>query len=111
VNARDWNPSILECGDDDSTIQNRIVDALTRHQVRGNINPFTIAVDATETVQSLEASSDYGAIIGGVFPKHFIPISGLLKETVKEILDRKSIGEIPRASEVKVALIMFQNAP
>jgi len=43
--------------------------------------------------------------------KHSIPISGLSKEAVKEILDGKSIGEIPRASEVKVALIMFQNAP
>jgi len=58
VNAHDRNPSILECGDDDSTIWNRIVDALTRHQVRGNVNPFTIAVDVTKTVQSLEASSD-----------------------------------------------------
>ena len=116
VNSREKSASILECGECDCTIKKRIEDAILRRcmgrdKTSAPVVSFSIAIDATKVVQNVEVSSGYRAILGGEYPKHFIPIGGISKEAVEEILDGKSIhGDIPKASEVKVAIIIFQNA-
>ena len=112
VNSHDRTGSILECGESNSAVVQRVGDAITRHHVDGEDDSFSIAIDATKCVQNLEVSSGYGAVLGGEHPKHFIPFGGMSKDEVKAILDGKSVhGDIPKASEVKVAIIIFQNSP
>ena len=70
-------------------------------------------MDATKVPTVLEALLGYQAIVGGVFPNHFIGIRGKKKDEVKAILDGKDkkYGKIEEATEVKITVVTFQNTP
>ena len=58
-------------------------------------------------------SAGYKAIVGGIHPHHFVDISGKNKEEVAAILDGTDpkYGEIEEATEIKLAVVTFQNIP
>jgi len=73
---------------------------------------FSLAIDATKTPVLLEVAAGYRAVVGGEYPQHLIDIEGMSKQDVRKILDGASeSGNIPLASEVKVAIMSFQGTP
>ncbi len=80
---------------------------------------FSIAIDATSVPQLLEISTAFKAIMGGAHPHHLISRIDLDSTTIKHILDCETILnqaddstiKIDKASEVKVAFIVFQKPP
>jgi hypothetical protein len=87
-----------------------------------NINgivSFSIAIDATKVLQLLEISTAFKAIMGGAHPHHLISTIDLDSTTIKHILDHEtifnqaddSIIKNDKASEVKVAFMVFQKPP
>ena len=114
LDSRERDSCILDSGTDGSDLAKRIDAAIERRLNNGGAPlAFGIAIDATKVAQNLEVSSGFGAILGGEHPLQFIRIQDKTKEDVTNILDGKdvSIGEIPLASEVKVALLTFQGSP
>jgi hypothetical protein len=76
----------------------------------GAKNPcISVAIDGTAVVPILECSAALGAMVGGVYPTHFIKIPDNATQTeFKSLLfDTK----VDLAKEVKVAVISFQNVP
>lgn len=67
---------------------------------------FTVAIDATKLAQVIELSAAYKAIMGSVYPNHCISISGKTKEDIESLMKG-----LEMASEVKAAIISFQNCP
>ncbi len=80
---------------------------------------FSIAIDATKVPQLLEISTAFKAIMGGADPHHLISTIDLDSTTIKHILDCETIFnqadnstiKIDKASEVKVAFMVFQKPP
>ena len=67
---------------------------------------ISLGFDGTKVPQHLQVDYSHKAIVGGVYPDHFIDMSGLTEAEVKAILDPDS--SIVRAKEVKVAVVSFQ---
>ena len=66
---------------------------------------ISLGFDGTKVPQHLQVDYSHKTIHGGVYPNHFIYISGKEKPEVKAMLDPKSF--IIRAKGVKVAVISF----
>ena len=67
---------------------------------------ISLGFDGTKVPQHLQVDYSHKAIVGGVYPDHFIDMSKLAEAEVKAILDPDS--SIVRAKEVKVAVVSFQ---
>jgi len=119
LNAREKVPCIVDSGKDGELVVKRMADGIIRrcpNFKEGDKNQavtFTIGVDATKVAPSLELSARYQVVLGGEHPNDIIPINGKSKEEVKAILDGTSrdYGEIPKATEIKVAVMSFQSSP
>ena len=79
----------------------------------GLIIAFSNGIDATCLVKSFQVCFSQGAIVGGAYPNHFIPISNMdnaeeMKEQLTECIDGKH-GDL--APEVKASVISFQHVP
>ncbi len=80
---------------------------------------FSIAIGATKVPQLMEISTAFRAIMGGAHPHHLISTIDLDLNTIKHILDCETIFnqaddstiKIDKASEVKVAFMVFQKPP
>ena len=61
----------------------------------------------------MEVSHAHEAIIGGEYPQKLIPIDGMDKIKVQDILDGKleKYGKVSIYSEVKVTVMSFQDTP
>lgn len=62
--------------------------------------------DCAKVPKVLNVSTEYHAILGGVFPNHFIPIDSMDEEQIKSILAADS--DIVRANEAKSVVLTFQ---
>ena len=73
---------------------------------------FSCGVDATALVQVYQISTTHGAIVGGAYPNHFISLEDKTKnETVKLLKECQEGLHGKLASEIKVAVLCFQNTP
>ena len=73
---------------------------------------FSVGIDATALVKCYQLMSHHEAIVGGAYPNHFISVKDRNEEEIATILKKWCsgvYGEI--ASEIKVAVISFQNTP
>ena len=105
LNARERKDCILNSGNNDERVKERMNEAIKRRTVGGVSPSFSLAIDATKVSPVLENSSGYMAITGAEHPNELIDIRGLSKEDVREILDGKSkkYGKLPKATEIKVS--------
>ena len=87
--------------------------AIEQRNMQGGERTFSLAIDATKVAQVLEVSHAHGAIIGGEYTQHMIPIDGMDKIKVQELLDGKleEYGKVYIASKVKVTVLSFQDTP
>ena len=113
LDARDREPCILDSGKDGALTEKRMDEAIQRRSDNGGKSlAFSLAIDATKTPVLLEVAAGYRAVVGGEYPQHLIDIEGMSKQDVRKILDGASeSGNIPLASEVKVAIMSFQGTP
>jgi hypothetical protein len=122
---REWHICVYECQQSD--LQKQMLDAVYKRlgaqdpdtkqptSIHGTVS-FSIAFDATKVLQLLEVSTAFKAIMGGAHPHHRIFTIDLDSTTIKKILDCDEIfnqahsmtTNIDKASEVKVALMVFQ---
>jgi len=67
---------------------------------------FSLSFDGTKIPAALQLSSGYRAIIGGVYPDHFIRLDGKTDEEIAALMSPES--NIERAKEIKVAVLTAQ---
>jgi len=104
--------AITECGMD--TIRERLLHHINIIKADRDDNipdeeavvAISIGFDGTKVPQHLQVDHAHKAIVGGVYPNHFIDISAKTEEEVKKLLDPDS--SIVKAKEVKVAVVSFQ---
>ena len=77
---------------------------------------FSISIDATKVPRSLNINTTRKCIMGGAYPNHIISTQHLGKDCIRKILDNKDESDstkdaIELASEIKIAVISFQNIP
>jgi hypothetical protein len=119
LNARERVACVYECQPSD--MLKHMLDAVNK-RLPSNVNgivSFSIAIDATKVPQLLEISTAFKAIMGGAHPHQLISTIDLDSTIIKHILDRETIlnqkGDstikIDKASEVKVAFMVFQKPP
>ena len=113
MNAKDRKDCIIDSGNDDQKLLQRMEQAVKRRQVNGVVGAFHLSIDATKVVRVLELSRPHGCIMGGAHPQHMIPVDGLAKSDAVAIMDGKSktYGQVDEATEVKVAVMSFQCTP
>lgn len=73
---------------------------------------FSISIDAAKVPQSLNINAARKCVMGGSCPNHMISTQHLGKDCIRKILDNASDDKhqaIELASEVKIAVISFQN--
>ena len=89
MNARERKDYIVDSGEDNNKVAQRMEAAIERRKMQGVKGKNSLAIDATKVAQVLEVSHAYGAIIGGEHPQQLIPIDGMDKIKVQELLDGK----------------------
>jgi hypothetical protein len=111
LNERERVACVYECQQSD--MQKQMLDAINKRLVAKQTTTttsFSIAIDATKVPQLLDISTTFKAIMGGAHPHHMISTIDLDSSTIKNILDRGEMA-IDKASEVKVAFMVFQKPP
>ncbi len=119
LNARERVACVYECQPSD--MLKHMLNAVNKRlptNVIGIVS-FSIAIDATKVPQVLEISTAFKAIMGGAHPYHLISTIDLDSTSIKHILDCETIFnqadnstiKIDKASEVKVAFMVFQKPP
>lgn len=112
LNARERSECIYASEYDDivarvsTEIRQRAIVPSSSSSSRSLPVSFTVAIDATKLAQVIELSAAYKAIMGSVYPNHCISISGKTKEDIESLMKG-----LEMASEVKAAVISFQNCP
>jgi hypothetical protein len=114
LNARERVACVYECQQSD--MQKQMLDAINKRLVAKqttSTTSFSIAIDATKVPQLLEISTAFKTIMGGAHPHHMLSTIDLDSPTIKNIFDRGEIFDeaIDKASEVKVAFMVFQKPP
>ena len=111
INSKEDIPSILE--DNKATVLKRICDIIKKKQdITGKKTIVSLAVDATKVAPALQLDSTRGKIVGGIFPNHQLDISEMTSEDIQNTLKNCSTTKaIKIATEIKVAVITFQNRP
>ena len=81
--------------------------AIEWRKTKGGKGTFSLDIDATKVAQVLEVSHAHVAIIGGEHPKHLIPIDGMDKINVQELLDGnlEEHGKVYISIKVKVTVM------
>ena len=77
---------------------------------------YALSIDATKSAKSLNINTTRKCIMGGAFPNHMISTQHLGKDCIRKILDNKydendKKDPIELATEIKIAVISFQNLP
>ena len=111
INSKEDIPSILE--DNKTTVLKRICDIVKKNQdITGKKTIVSLAVDATKVAPALQLDSTRRKIVGGIFPNHQLDISEMTSEDIQNTLKNCSTTKaIKIATEIKVAVITFQNRP
>ena len=85
MNARDQKDCIIDSGEENNNMAQRMEVVIERRNIQGYKGTFSIAIDATKVAQVLEVSHAHGAIIGGEYSQHLIPIYGMDNIKLQEI--------------------------
>ena len=73
---------------------------------------FIARVDTTTLVKSYQVNTIYHAVVVGASPNDLIIVGSLSKEQIFERLKECNKGKhVPRAIEIKVVVVSFQNTP
>ena len=112
INANSRGPAIIHC--DMNIIKEREKKIITMKKedltkANGKYDPVvTVAIgfDGTKVPQFLKVDHAQKAIVGGVFPDHFINVDDKTEEELKTLLDTKS--SIVRTKEVKICVMSVQ---
>ena len=77
---------------------------------------LSISIDATKVPRSLNINTTRKCIMGGSYPNHMISTEHLGKDCINKILENKDKTDsnkeaIELASEIKIAVVAFQNLP
>lgn len=108
VNAKARDSALVDVSPE--TISKRLTKRLDTilndtHAPDGPIG-FSLGFDGTKIPAALQLSSAYKAIIGGVYPNHFISLDGKTDDEITALMDPDS--NIERAKEIKVAVLTAQ---
>lgn len=100
-NATNSEPSIICIKESD------LVACLNKHlsslpEFGKTTYAISIGFDGTKVPSTLTLSTRTRSILGGVYPKHAIDVTGMDKDAVQALLDPES--DIERAKELKVAV-------
>ena len=111
MSPRERKDCITNSGEESKKVEQMMEAAIKRRNIQGGKGTFSIAIDATEIAQFLEVSHAHADIIGGEYPYNLIPIDGMNKIKVQELLDGKleDYGKVSIANEVKVGVMSFQD--
>ena len=65
INTREQKDCIIDIGEDNKKVAQRMEDAIKRRNMQGGKGKFSLDIDATKVAQVLDVSHVHGAIIGG----------------------------------------------
>ncbi len=119
LNAQERKACAYECQPSD--VLKHMLNAVNKRlpTSMNGIVTFSVAIDATKVPQLLKISTAFKAIMGGAHSHHLISAIDLDSFTIKHIFDCEtifnqtdnSIIKIDKASDVKVAFMVFQRPP
>ena len=107
MNARERNDCIINSGEENNKVAQMIEAATERRNMQGGKGIFYLTIDATEVAKFLEMLHAHGAIIFREYPQHLIPIDGMDKINVQELLDGnlEEHGKVYISIKVKVTVM------
>ena len=86
MSPRERKDCITNSGEESKKVEQMMEAAIKRRNIQGGKGTFSIAIDATEIAQFLEVSHAHADIIGGEYPYNLIPIDGMNKIKVQDLL-------------------------
>ena len=111
LNKKDRGENIFKC--EVTNIHNNIKTMIEAIMTESNERiTFSVAIDSTKVPKSLNINTAHKCIMGRVYPNHLIYTTHLNKDEIIKILNNVKENEshpIDLVSEVKVAIICFQN--
>ena len=66
-----------------------MLEAMRRRQVNGQRQAVSLSIDATKCSQVINISTEFRAIMVGLYPNHMLSTSDMTKDGIKDILDKK----------------------
>ena len=107
TNARERKNCIIDSGEENKKVAQRMESAIERKNMQGVKGTFSLDVYATKFTQVLEVKHAHRDIIGGEQPQHLIPIDGMDKIEVQDLLDGKleEYGKVSIARKLKVRVM------
>ena len=105
-NAKNSEPSII-CIDESDLVARLNKHLSSLPEFGKTTYAISVGFDGTKVPSTLTLSTSTRSILGGVYPKHAIDVTGMDKDAVQALLDPES--DIERAKELKVAVVTIQN--
>lgn len=111
LNARDRAGT--SCTYDETGMASRIRRAIKIRQLDNCRISYSLAIDATKVSEVIDISSSHRAIMGGAYPDHMVSTLDKDKDTIHKIVKQEPgcSVKLVKATEVKVAFIVFQQVP